>query len=45
MPPFSYDKEADIRDGLRADYIRTQNDYYSNHTDQHLRNALKFAKG
>lgn len=40
-----YDKQADIRDQQAADWMRKQKGFYSEHTEQHLRNALRFAKG
>lgn len=40
-----YNKQAVIRDQQMADYIRTQSNLYSNHSDAHLKNALRFAKG
>lgn len=41
---FSYDKKACQRDREAAEWIDKEFDC-SNYTDQHLFNALKFAKG
>lgn len=45
MPAFRYDKRADWRDQDAARRIRDEPDMYSQHTERHLRNALRFARG
>ena len=40
-----YDKQADLRDRYRAEEILQSEVMYSNYTEAHLRNALRFAKG
>lgn len=45
MPAFRYNKEADHRDQKAASLIRDEADFYSGHSDQHLRNAHRYARG
>lgn len=45
MPAFRYNKAADWRDQSRADYLRKQTGLYHRHSDLHLANALRYARG
>lgn len=40
-----YNKQADIRDQQAAAWILKDNNIYSEYTDTHLKNALRFARG
>lgn len=40
-----YDKKYDRRDQESAEWFSKNSGYYSGHSDKHLQNALRFAKG
>lgn len=45
MPPFRYNYKLEKCDQMAADAMRKDVHHYANHSDQHLRNALRFARG
>lgn len=45
MPPFRYNYRLEKSDRLAAEWLRKDVNHYANHSDQHLRNALRFARG
>ena len=45
MPPFRYNYKLEKCDQMATDAMRKDVHHYANHSDQHLRNALRFARG
>lgn len=45
MPHFPYNKHHNDRDRAAAEEIDASSGHYAGHSEKHLRNALRFARG